>query len=463
MKLYPLWTDIFVWIFFIFGLFIVIHKRKSPLYRSVGKKIISQARYTVAFMIVITFVCLGLVDSIHYIPRGSINVQSVLDQILSPRNIQREKTYSAPFAWHSFSPDMGKLPSGKVEEIWPRLKYAGTNLGNNQENLSKNQENSSKNAENLSENQENLSNNAERLYQERNQDIIYRIILALITSSILTAILYALFKKNISKYFHHNVVLSFWITVFVLLSLLTIVSVLMFDYHIFGTDKVGRDVFYITLKSIRTGLVIGTVTTLVMLPFAIALGIWAGYFRGFVDDIIQYLYTTLGSVPGILLIAAAVVSFQVKIEEDPDLKLLTLCIILGATGWIGLCRLLRGETLKLRETEFVQASKVLGVRDFKIIFKHILPNLMHIVIITVVLEFSGLVLAETVLSYIGVGVSPSSFSWGNMINAARLEMAREPMVWWSLASAFIFMFTLVFSTNILGDAVQDALNPKQQQ
>ena len=122
------------------------------------------------------------------------------------------------------------------------------------------------------------------------------------------------------------------------------------NYHVFGTDKVGQDVLYQALKSIRTGLVIGTLTTLVMLPFAIAMGLMAGYFRGWVDDVIQYLYTTLNSIPGVLLIAASILLLQVyisnhandfnSIEQRADLRLLFLCIILGITSWTGLCRLL---------------------------------------------------------------------------------------------------------------------------
>jgi len=232
-------------------------------------------------------------------------------------------------------------------------------------------------------------------------------------------------------------------------------------FHFLGTDKIGRDVFYLAIKSIRTGLVIGTVTTLVMLPFALLFGMWAGYFRGWVDDIIQYIYTTLSSVPGILLIAGAMLSLQPKIEADPDIRLLILCVILGVTSWTTLCRLLRGETLKLRSADFVQSAIALGVTPLKIIRRHIMPNLMHIVIITVALDFSALVLAEAILSYVGVGVDPTAFSWGNMINAARLDMAREPLVWWSLSGALFFMFILVFSANIFSDALQKAFNPKE--
>jgi peptide/nickel transport system permease protein len=242
------------------------------------------------------------------------------------------------------------------------------------------------------------------------------------------------------------------------------------NYHVFGTDKVGEDVLYQSLKSIRTGLVIGTLATLIMLPFAILFGIMAGYFKGWVDDTIQYIYTTLNSIPGVLLIASAVLMMLVYMETHPqmfgtgveraDFRLLFLCIILGVTSWTGLCRLLRAETLKLRELEYVQAATALGVGHFRILLRHILPNVMHIVLIAVVMDFSGLVLAEAVLSYLNIGVDPTMYSWGNMINSARLEMAREPIVWWSLLAAFYFMFLLVLSANLFSDAVRDAFDPR---
>ena len=243
------------------------------------------------------------------------------------------------------------------------------------------------------------------------------------------------------------------LTLFIIVISSAMLGYLSLYYHVLGTDKVGEDVFYQAIKSIRTGLVIGTLTTLVMLPLAILFGILAGYFRGWVDDVIQYLYTTLNSIPGVLLIAASVLMVQVYManHEDQftslivraDMRLLFLCLILGVTSWTGLCRLLRAETLKLREMEYVQAARALGVKQSSILLRHILPNVMHIVLISVVLDFSSLVLAEAVLSYINIGVDPTTYSWGNMINGARLEMAREPIVWWSLSAAFVFMFALV--------------------
>jgi len=146
--------------------------------------------------------------------------------------------------------------------------------------------------------------------------------------------------------------------------------------------------------------------------------------------------------------------------ERADARLLALCFILGVTSWTGLCRLLRAESLKVREYDFVMAARSLGVSNFRILLRHILPNVMHIIIISIVLDFSGLVLAEAVLSYVGVGVDPSMMSWGNMINSARLELARSPMVWWPLSAAFLFMFALVLSANIFSERVREAFDPR---
>jgi len=197
----------------------------------------------------------------------------------------------------------------------------------------------------------------------------------------------------------------------------------------------------------------------------------AGFFRGWVDDVIQYIYTTLNSIPSVLLIAASILMVQVYMSnhaEDfnslivrSDMRLLFLCLILGVTSWTGLCRMLRAETLKLREMEYVQAAQALGVKQSTILIRHILPNVMHIVLISVVLDFSSLVLAEAVLSYINIGVDPTTYSWGNMINGARLEMARDPVVWWSLLASFIFMFSLVLAANLFADTVRNAFDPRR--
>lgn len=222
--------------------------------------------------------------------------------------------------------------------------------------------------------------------------------------------------------------------------------------HILGTDIIGSDVLVLSLKSIRTGLIIGFLTTLIVIPFALLAGMCAGYYGGFTDDAIQYICTLINSIPSVLLIAALMVISGRGLPQ--------LCIALGITSWTGLCRLIRGETMRLREAEFTQAAVALGMPSWKILLRHIMPNVMHIVLINLVLKFSGLVLAEATLTYLGLGVSAETMSWGTMINDARTELTRFPIIWWKLTGAFIFMLGLVLPANIFGDAVRDALDPR---
>jgi peptide/nickel transport system permease protein len=241
---------------------------------------------------------------------------------------------------------------------------------------------------------------------------------------------------------------------------------------VFGTDRTGNDVLVQALKSVRTAFVIGALSTLATLPIAVVLGILAGYFRGWVDEVVQYLYTTLSSVPSVLLIAACVLMVQVALDKHPewfetgleraDLKIFLLCLILGLTGWATLCRLVRAETLKLRELDFVQAAQAFGVSPVRIMARHIFPNVVHLVLITTVLGFSDLILYEAVLTYVGVGVDPSTSSFGGMINLARSEMSRDPVVWWSFAAAFGFMVVLVLAANLFADGVQQAFDPRSR-
>lgn len=242
------------------------------------------------------------------------------------------------------------------------------------------------------------------------------------------------------------------------------------NWHVLGTDAVGNDVLREALKSIRTAVVIGSLATLATLPFAIVLGIAAGYFRGRVDDVIQYVYTTISSIPGVLLIAASVLMVQVFLDKNPglyqtgleraDLRLMLLATIIGMTGWATLARLLRAETMKLSTLDFVKAARAAGVRPFAIMRRHVLPNVMHVVLIVTALDFSGIVLYEAVLSYVGVGVDPVMHSFGTMINSARSELARSPMVWWNLAASFLFLLALVLSANVFASAVREAFDPK---
>ena len=457
-----LWTDALIYLLLVLVVLFAWYVRGRPHLAAPWKRVAQSKSGMVAATVLAAYLVVGLFDSIHFrLPLEgngakrvySVEALSILDVLVTPLRSRVEKTYSAPLAAYSFAKETVQLPDGNEIREFSRLKYGGANL----------------------------RDPAQQRFADITRRVFYSLILAALAWIVIAAMVVRLVAMRRQGDFRGTAIALWrgeseipWNAILTTLGVLMLfafpVAILSEHYHVFGTDKVGQDVLYLSLKSIRTGLIIGTLTTLVMLPFALAMGIMAGYFRGWVDDSIQYFYTTLSSIPDVLLIAAAVLMMQVFMDSHPqmfptiteraDFRLLFLCIILGVTSWTSLCRLLRGETLKLRELEYIQAAHAFGVSDMRIMARHILPNVMHIVLITVVLSFSGLVLAEAVLTYVGVGVDPSMISFGNMINSARLEMAREPIVWWSLASAFVFMFGLVLSANLFADAVRDAFDPR---
>ena len=443
-----LWTDALIFLLIAVGVTAAWWIRQRPHLLLPWQRVAKSSVGMVSLLVLSLFVLTGLLDTLHY--RAALpdknngqtvytpEVLSAFDFLASGLRSRTEKTYSAPLAAYLYAKESMETAEGTILRDYPRLRYGGAHLADPRRELV--------------------------------GDVVQRAVIGAVGGFMAVALLAGIFfacKGGRALRQPYRAVL---ITLLLLAMLIGAVANLSSVYHVFGTDKVGQDVLYLALKSIRTGLVIGTVTTLVMLPFALLLGIAAGYLRGWVDDVIQYLYTVLSSIPSVLLIAAAVLMMQVYIEMHPewfetsaaraDLRLLFLCLILGVTSWTGLCRLLRGETLKLRELEYIQAAQAFSVPPFRILTRHILPNVMHIVLIAVVMDFSGLVLAEAVLSYVGVGVDPSTMSFGTLINAARLEMGREPMVWWTLAAAFSFMLVLVLAANLFADAVRDAFDPR---
>ena len=442
-----LWTDALIYLLLISVVSIGVLLRNHDGLKRPLKKIAANKSAMVSMIILLLFVAVGLLDSIHFRAEGqrSSGVISVLDYCTQPLWHHTEKTYSAPFSAYLYSKEYITQEGGHQVWAFPRLQFGGSHLTDPE--------------------------------LEKTADVLSLLMTGLSKGLVLCLAgvgLRGVFRGKKSEQIAYRYRPGF---IFITISILTIgvagLIELSMYYHIFGTDKVGEDVFYQTIKSIRTGLVIGSLTTFIMLPLAVVFGILAGFYRGWVDDIIQYIYTTLNAIPSVLLIAASILMVQVYMANHPesftnlesrsDLRLLFLCLILGVTSWTGLCRMLRAETLKLREMGYVQAAKVLGVKPFGILFQHILPNVMHIILIAIVLDFSALVLAEAVLSYINIGVDPSTYSWGNMINGARLEMAREPVVWWPLIAAFVFMFVLVLTANLFADAVRDAFDPRRSQ
>jgi peptide/nickel transport system permease protein len=219
--------------------------------------------------------------------------------------------------------------------------------------------------------------------------------------------------------------------------------------HLLGTDILGRDVLHLTLKGARVALLIGGLTSLIVLPVALLFGMSAGYFGGKLDDVVFFVMSTLASMPGLLLLIALIM----VMGRGP----VQVCVALGVTGWVGFCRIARGETLKLRELDYVHAARALGASPPRILATHVLPNLMHLVVITFVLLFSGLVLSEAILSWLGIGLDGS---WGQMIDQARDELAREPAIFWNLGAASVALFGLILGVNVLGDAVRDVLDPR---
>lgn len=431
--------------------------RRKPSFQSGARRVFATPAAMAAAVLLSVYGAIACLDSIHfrsaeYTSTGAFlgytpRVESVLDVLCAPLRAHEEQTYSAPFALRSLL--RVTIPGEQgVQRIRPRLHGVPPGIGGAA---------------------------AER------RDIAIRLLKGTAEAALLwCTLLVGAWQRSgaplgltASRLWARQGDLpwrTFWLTTGLVLWGICVIANLGAAYHVLGTDQVGIDVLYKSLKSIRTGVVIGTLTTLVTMPFAIVLGIVAGYFGGVIDDAIQYLYTTLSSIPGVLLIAASVLSLDLFLEkhasafqsvlERADIRLLFLCIVLGITSWTSLCRLLRGETLKLREMEYVQAAIALGVRRRHILLRHILPNVMHIVLISVVLDFSGFVLAEAVLTFVGVGVDPTTFSWGTMIDGARLELAREPAVWWNLGAAFGFMLILVLAANVFADAVRDALDPR---
>jgi len=436
-----LWTDALIFILCFIVLALVFYLRGKEHIKRPLQQIAHNKTGMVSLVVLLFFIVIGLLDSVHYKPADnkSNEITSLLDAFAAPLREHGEKTYSSPFATTLYSKEMMTLANGTTQWGYPRLAFGGSHLDDPE--------------------------------RQRLADILQKTALGLMQGAGLSLLVVLLLPGLLKRLLPKPTTRAVLASVFIILSSAYALCYLSGYYHVLGTDKVGEDVFYQAIKSIRTGLVIGTLTTLVMLPMALIFGILAGFFQGWVDDIIQYVYTTLNSIPSVLLIAASILMVQVYManhEEDftsvivrADMRLLFLCLILGVTSWTGLCRLLRAETLKLREMDYVQAAHALGVKQGMILIRHILPNVMHIVLISVVLDFSSLVLAEAVLSYINIGVDPTTYSWGNMINGARLEMAREPVVWWSLSAAFAFMFALVLAANLFADTVQDAFDPRR--
>jgi peptide/nickel transport system permease protein len=464
-KIVLLWTDVVLYAMLLALAWYGWRIRSNANLRATWHKVFRDPAAFSAAIVMLLFALVTLADSVHFrraLPSAAgsptsaqtfyaTNTESLLDLLMARQLEMREIGYSEPLAYLGLNKEPMEV-DGKPTRDFPRLQHAGRHLSDPA--------------------------------SQWTGDVLLRAGGGALAGLVFAAGITLLVAWMLSRA-HGGMGPALraiaadqsdlpWraalLTTLVLSLICGAVIGLMDHYHVFGTDRTGNDVLYQALKSVRTAFVIGTLATVATLPFAVGLGLLAGYFRGWVDEVIQYAYTTLSSVPNVLLIAACVLMVQVFLDKNPDLfetglersdlKIFLLCVILGLTGWATLCRLVRAETLKLRELDFVQAATAFGVSDTRIMARHIAPNVMHLVLITTVLSFSDLILYEAVLTYVGVGVDPSMNSFGGMINLARSEMSRDPVVWWSFAAAFGFMVTLVLAANLFADGVRDAFDPR---
>jgi peptide/nickel transport system permease protein len=218
---------------------------------------------------------------------------------------------------------------------------------------------------------------------------------------------------------------------------------------VLGTDIFGRSVLYKLLAGTKTAMLIGFLVPLIAIPIGLVLGAIAGYYGGAIDAAVVWLFSVVSALPEILIVVA--ISFVL------GKGLLAICIAMGVVGWIGLCRLVRGELIKHRSREYVLSSKLLGASDFRVIFVQVLPNVVHLAIITASLSVLTAIKTEVFLTYLGVGVQDGS-SWGTMISDAAGELVQG--IWWPLAGVTFAMFLVIYALNVLGDALRDALDPK---
>ncbi|MFM8332458.1 MAG: ABC transporter permease, partial [Candidatus Methylumidiphilus sp.] len=355
------WTDILFFLLLLMLAGAIVRARSKEHLRRPWRKVARSRSAMVSLTVLVFYLAFAVLDSVHFRPSDTAGgdskfkteAMSLLDWWANPLRQRVEKTYSAPFAVHAYARENIRGADGVAQRVYPRLQYGGAHLKNPE--------------------------------QDKAADILLTVTKGLAEGVLVWSVL----TLALALGYKHTAKISFaescrmiacghtdipWRSVFLTVLLLLLAGFSLGEcslkYHVFGTDKVGEDVFFQSLKSIRTGLLIGTLTTFVTLPLALVLGIMAGYFRGWVDDVIQYVYTTLNSIPGVLLIAASMLLMQAYMARHEaefaslalraDFRLLFLCMILGLTSWTGLCRLLRAETLKLREMEYVQAARALG-------------------------------------------------------------------------------------------------------
>ena len=217
-----------------------------------------------------------------------------------------------------------------------------------------------------------------------------------------------------------------------------------------GADRLGRDVLSKAIKGTEISVFVGVLAAVLATGIGTMLGAFSGFFGGKIGDLLEWLYNVFESIPGILLIFAFAAVFGRGI--------LTVVLILGLTGWTGLYRQVRAEFMKHGAREYVRSAEAIGASTWSRMFKHILPNISHVILVRMSLLVVGFIKAEVILSYLGLGVGVEDVSWGTMLAEAQSELILG--YWWQLAAATVFMAVFVTAFSLLADAVRDALDPK---
>ena len=218
--------------------------------------------------------------------------------------------------------------------------------------------------------------------------------------------------------------------------------------HWMGTDNLGRDVAARLVQGSWISFQVGIGTSLIAIPLGVLLGLLGGYFGGKVDSVVVWLCATVASMPGLLFILA--------ISLIAGKGILGILLGIGFTTWVGVCRTIRAEVMKHRDRAYVQAARVLGYSHARIMFRHILPNVAHLILIQFSIRFPGSVSTEVFISFLGIGVQGEP-SWGVMINNARLRLWQG--IWWEMTAVTVAIFVLVLVFNHLADKLRDILDP----